>query len=215
MLYQLCSSTSLPEVDEPGMLRSRRSGMGDIVNFRRRARGPWDKPPRPRSSHWQVWLAGLVVGFVLTLLVWLSLGPQRAPLPEVTPLGGSTSADVMTSISVVDGDTVRSGGRTYRLVGFDTPERGDLARCARERALAQQATLRLQQLVGSGDVTLQRVACACKAGTEGTSRCNYGRLCGTLRADGQDVGTVLIHEGLAHPYVCSGTGCPRRRSWCG
>jgi endonuclease YncB( thermonuclease family) len=189
--------------------------MGDIVNFRRRAPDPRDKSPRPRSGRWQVWLAVLVVGFVLTLLVWLSLGPQRAPLPEVIPLGGSTSADVMTSISVVDGDTVRSGGQTYRLVGFDTPERGDLAGCIRERELAQQATQRLQQLVGAGRVTLQRVACACKPGTEGTSRCNYGRLCGTLRADGQDVGAVLIREGLAHPYVCSGTGCPLRRSWCG
>jgi endonuclease YncB( thermonuclease family) len=189
--------------------------MGDIVNFRRRAQGPWDRPPRPRSSHWQAWLAAFALGFVLTLLVWPSPGPQRAPLPEVISLGRPISTEVMSSISVVDGDTVRSGGQTYRLVGFDTPERGDLARCARERTLAQQATQRLQQLIGSGHVTLQRVACACKPGTEGTSRCNYGRLCGTLRADGRNVGAILIREGLAHSYVCSGTGCPRRRSWCG
>ena len=32
-------------------------------------------------------------------------------------------------IEVIDGDTVRQQGFTYRLVGFDTPERGDRARC--------------------------------------------------------------------------------------
>jgi hypothetical protein len=32
-------------------------------------------------------------------------------------------------IEVIDGDTVRFNGAVYRLVGFDTPERGDKARC--------------------------------------------------------------------------------------
>jgi len=32
-------------------------------------------------------------------------------------------------IEVIDGDTVRLNGAVYRLVGFDTPERGDKARC--------------------------------------------------------------------------------------
>ena len=36
------------------------------------------------------------------------------------------------AIRVVDGDTIRMGMATYRLVGFDTPEIGDHARCARE-----------------------------------------------------------------------------------
>jgi len=36
-------------------------------------------------------------------------------------------------IDVIDGDTVRYQGSTYRLVGFDTPERGDRARCDDER----------------------------------------------------------------------------------
>lgn len=33
------------------------------------------------------------------------------------------------SIVVIDGDTVRHQGFTYRLVGFETLERGDTARC--------------------------------------------------------------------------------------
>jgi endonuclease YncB( thermonuclease family) len=32
------------------------------------------------------------------------------------------------AIEVVDGDTIRTGGRTFRLVGFDTPETGSRAR---------------------------------------------------------------------------------------
>jgi endonuclease YncB( thermonuclease family) len=30
----------------------------------------------------------------------------------------------------------------------------------------------------------------------------YGRLCGTLKARGQDVGATLVAEGLARAYVC-------------
>jgi hypothetical protein len=49
------------------------------------------------------------------------------------------------SITVVDGDTVRANGQTYRLAGFDTPESGSLSRCERERKLANAATNRLRQ----------------------------------------------------------------------
>jgi len=117
-------------------------------------------------------------------------------------------------IDIVDGDTVRYEGSTYRLVGFDTPERGDRARCDDERQRAERATQRLRSLISTGDPRLTRVACACRAGEEGTSRCNYGRLCGTLTVGGRDVGQILIGEGLAHAYVCGGTSCPKRRTWC-
>ena len=126
----------------------------------------------------------------------------------------SVPAPWSSGIHVVDGDTVRSGGRTYRLVGFNTPEQGTLARCGRERALASKAKDRLRELVDARDVALSRVSCACKPGTEGTERCNYGRLCGRLKADGRDVGQILIAEGLAERYACWGSSCPRRKDWC-
>ena len=118
-------------------------------------------------------------------------------------------------IEVIDGDTVRQQGFTFRLVGFDTPERGDRARCDDERQRAEKAAQRLRSLISTGASSLTRVACACRPGEEGTSRCNYGRLCGVLTVGGRDVGQILISEGLAHPYVCGGTSCPKRSTWCG
>lgn len=117
-------------------------------------------------------------------------------------------------IEVIDGDTVRQQGITYRLVGLDTPERGDRARCDYERNQAEAATRRLRALISSGRADLTRVACACRPGTEGSKNCNFGRLCGTLTVGGRDVGQILISEGLARAFLCSGTSCPKRQPWC-
>lgn len=117
-------------------------------------------------------------------------------------------------IEVIDGDTVRLQGVVYRLAGFDTPERGDRARCDDERQRAEKATQRLRGLISTGNPRLTRVACACRPGQEGTKNCNSGRLCGSVTIDGRDVGQILISEGLAHSYVCGATSCPPRRPWC-
>ena len=121
---------------------------------------------------------------------------------------------ITADIHVVDGDTVCADGQVYRLVGFDTPESGEQAQCPSERILAARATTHLQQLVTTGKTRLERVACACRPGTEGTPNCNYGLLCAVLTVDGRDVGELLINEGLAHRYVCGSTGCPRKEPWC-
>ena len=92
---------------------------------------------------------------------------------------------------VLDGDTVAVAGVTYRLIGFDTPEQGSRAKCAGEAALAERATSRLRAIVAAGGLDLARVACACRAATEGTPSCNYGRLCAVLRSSGQDVAEII------------------------
>jgi len=116
-------------------------------------------------------------------------------------------------INLIDGDTIRVAGETFRLVGFDAPETYR-AQCPAERELGNRATFRLRQLIAAGGLDLKKVPCACHPGTEGTPRCNYGRSCAVLRARGQDVGALLIAEGLAHAYVCGLTSCPRREEWC-
>lgn len=123
-------------------------------------------------------------------------------------------------IEVVDGDTIRLAGdfsedRLVRLVGFNAPERGEHANCARERYLGGRASERLQQLIGTTDIRLEIVPCSCPAGTEGTQACNFGRLCGSMTSAGRDVADILIEEELAVPYLCGKTSCPPLpRPWC-
>src|SRR5262245_7194491 len=114
----------------------------------------------------------------------------------------------------IDGDTVIQGGRTYRLVGFDTPETGEKAKCNAERILGGMAHARLQQLINQGNVELIEVRCSCVPGTAGTRFCNYGRACGTLKVRGKDVGSILIAERLARPFICGKYSCPKRQGWC-
>ena len=115
---------------------------------------------------------------------------------------------------VIDGDTISVDGHVYRLIGFDAPETGERARCPDEARRGKQATLRLRAIVREGNLSLERLACTCSHGKEGTEACNYGRWCGALRANGRDVSEIMIAEGLARPYVCAAHHCPQRSNWC-
>jgi endonuclease YncB( thermonuclease family) len=118
-------------------------------------------------------------------------------------------------IYVLDGNTIDLRGQLIRLVGFDTPDEGERARCAIERTLAARAAARLRQIIRRGDkIDLQIVTCACFPGTEATQQCNNGWTCGRLTVDGKDVGTMLVAENLAHTFVCGQYSCPKRMSWC-
>jgi len=131
-----------------------------------------------------------------------------------SPIGLVADPIEPAQIHVTDGDTIRVGSTAIRLVGFDAPEFGTHARCDRELELADRATLRLRELVDGGGLDLTYVPCSCRAGTEGTPRCNYGRACAVLTAHGIDVGATLIAEGLARSFVCGPTRCPKRQPWC-
>lgn len=141
--------------------------------------------------------------------------PAIAAALFLAAIVGAGAQTITTGIIAIDGDTVIAGGRHVRLVGFDTAERGELAKCDRERDLAARAARRLESIIAGGDIALQLVPCSCRASTEGTMLCNHGRACGVLTWRGRDVGELLIAEGLAHPYQCAATHCPRRPIWCG
>jgi endonuclease YncB( thermonuclease family) len=119
-------------------------------------------------------------------------------------------------IRVIDGDTIRVHHKqpNVRLVGFNAPETRRAA-CEAERNLGAKATRRLRDIVQAGNLDFVYVACSCPPGMRGTPACNYGRDCGTLKSQGRDVGAILIEEGLAVPFVCGATRCPKTsRPWC-
>ena len=160
---------------------------------------------------------------ILMIAAFLYVGYQRLPLPN---LGISFSqmspayeprAITMSEFEIIDGDTIRfhSESRGTRLVGFNAPETIKPL-CDDEEVLGRRAKARLRELLSRAALELERVACSCAPGTEGTDACNHGRRCAILRADGIDVGQVLINEGLAAPLICGATRCPPTpRPWCG
>lgn len=98
---------------------------------------------------------------------------------------------------VVDGDTVWLNGEKIRLQGIDAPEVSE-PRCATERALGNQATTEIRNILNSGEFRLSRY---------GTDR--YGRTLGKFwMKPGKTAGQMLIDKGLAKPW--SG----RKAEWC-
>lgn len=187
--------------------------MTEIVRPDFRRPGPRKRRARaPRRRLFDTPIPVTLILGVSLAIAGLAMNPGgRLDFKRDAPLSVLPSS----SIDVVDGDTVRSGGRLFRLVGFNTPETGDNAQCASERALGERATARLEELVAAGSTELERRPCACPPGAEGTEACNHGRLCAKLFTQGRDAGAILIAEGLAERYVCWGASCPRRRNWCG
>jgi endonuclease YncB( thermonuclease family) len=149
------------------------------------------------------------VTFVLVLAVGYWMDVPQTNVEIITPPIQITPS----RMQVVDGDTIQANGLKYRLVGFDTAETID-AKCPQERVLGERAAARLRAIVSQGGLDLTEVKCACAPGTHGTRFCNHGRRCAALKANGQDVGQMLIREGLARPFVCGRYSCPGRQPWC-
>lgn len=104
---------------------------------------------------------------------------------------------------VHDGDSIRAtiDGKSepVRLLGIDTPEIHDKARCELEQQLAVAARDRLRELIeGAADRQL------CPAGRD-----KYRRVLATILLDGQDVSQTLIAEGHGRPYEGG-----KRGGWC-
>lgn len=141
-----------------------------------------------RFAKVQIALAALIVGAALVFT------PQEQALSP-TP----AAADTWRRVHAIDGDTIEAGGRRFRLANIDTPETGDLARCAAERRLGERATARARALLSSaGRIETQEIG-----RTDA-----YGRAIAHVLIDGRDLGDVLVAEGFARPWR------GRREPWC-
>jgi endonuclease YncB( thermonuclease family) len=94
----------------------------------------------------------------------------------------------------IDGDTVETTAGRVRVIGYDTPERGD---CRYEAATAVAA-----RLAPPGSTVLLVVEPA----NDDTDR--YGRLLRRVVAGGRDVGIALIRSGYAVARYDSFDGYP-------
>lgn len=103
--------------------------------------------------------------------------------------------EVATFISVVDGDTLETDLGTVRIIGIDTPERGECG--------YREATATIADLLSRGDeVTLER-----PDGQHDTDR--YDRLLRYVNLDGIDIGTLQIEAGHAIARYDSTDGYPK------
>jgi endonuclease YncB( thermonuclease family) len=133
-------------------------------------------------------------------------------LSVIDALAGEAARLPVSEVHVINGDTIQVAGHLYRLVGFDTPETWR-AQCSGEALLGKAATDRLRQLVASAGCDARAVAYSCAPDKpEETSGCNYGRRCGTLHVDGEDVGAMREHLAKAYPYRWDHP--PRKPAWC-
>lgn len=103
---------------------------------------------------------------------------------------------------VIDGDMFDLAGERIRIANIDAPGISS-AKCDKEFDLGQKAKRRLEELLMSGFVTLIR-----GDPVDGRNKDDHGHTLGTISIEGQDIGEVMIKEGLAHRR----TG--RREQWC-
>lgn len=169
-------------------------------------RGASDATRHGEPSHLTVWLAGLALalgchGPSLADMDWRqgsSAGPKPEALDKLSAHFGYCRDDGGPDC-VVDGDTFRFHGRTYRIADIDTPETHE-PRCAAEGALGARATRRLMVLMNAGAFSLEEA-------DRDSDR--YGRLLRVVVRGGESVGAVLVAEGLARRW--DGARHPWRR----
>lgn len=117
-----------------------------------------------------------------------------------TVTGGGDLAGMLkakTAIHVVDGDTIKLGTQSLRLVNIDTPEIRS-AQCPEENALGEQARTRLKALLSEGQIAILPNGKLDK----------FGRPLVKLEIAGKDAGEILVSEGLARIWQ------GRNETWC-
>lgn len=125
--------------------------------------------------------------------------PESAPTAEVpssAPAPQGVGALQTTLVSVIDGDTVETAAGTVRLIGIDSPERGE---CGYAEASAE-----LEKLLSPGATVVLKLP----EGQNDTDR--HGRLIRYVETtDGVDAGLVQLDAGHAVARYDSTDGYPR------
>ena len=138
-----------------------------------------------------------------TYCVWLAKMRNSLLLLAVFWAFDAHSRDAGPLLRIVDGDTyemlIEGFPTKVRLANADTPESGRRARCAVERSLADRAT----------DWVAEQFATRQVAVFPSWRLDKYRRPLVRIRLDGQDLGDLLVGNGLARPYHGE-----RRLPWC-
>jgi endonuclease YncB( thermonuclease family) len=106
----------------------------------------------------------------------------------VATLLALVSQCALAQVTVLDGDTIRMGGVTYRLWGIDAPESKQT--CLDGWAAGVEATQALRALIGS-----QEVQCS----SRGIDR--FGRTIGLCRVDRTDLQAAMVRSGMAWAFT--------------
>ncbi|MFH0831867.1 MAG: thermonuclease family protein [archaeon] len=86
--------------------------------------------------------------------------------------------------NVIDGDTiVISGGERLRLLGIDTPEKGEF--------YYKESKARMEELIENREITLEK---------EGDNKDKYGRILRYIFLDDSNINMLLVKEGYAICY---------------
>jgi len=149
--------------------------MASISPFRRNANAGRGAP---RRTH----VLGIPVSIVF-------VGGVIGAVVLLRPIIDPKPVAITPPVTVIDGDSLRTGAETIRILNIDAPELHQTCRDERDREwpCGRAARKRLVELTAKGDV-----ACT----SQGHDR--FGRSLATCKAAGiDDIGAVMVREGLA------------------
>ena len=120
----------------------------------------------------------------------MAMKPNKFSCYLVSALLLSIVANVSQAADVIDGDTIKQDGTTYRLWGLDAPEIGQQCEYRDNYYdCGELAKMGLTAFLGDDAVTCEKV---------NTDR--YKRLVARCAVEGLDIGSWLVSNGLAVDY---------------
>ena len=167
---------------------------------------PWLDRMRSKQKR-QRWLHSAKLGLsllVVSTMVFIGVLGSRFDVSALSQetLSFAKSLISRNSLYIVDGDTIHYNGEKIRIANIDTPEIGG-AKCDSELRRGLDAKAALKDLLDGESLEIRR-------GDPKTGRSidKYGRTLALVSIRSRDVGTILIQQRHARPWV------GRRMPWC-